>query len=339
MRIKLLVASEDKDYCNRLSFTLSQNYADTFDISVCTEKESLTHTLADHDYDVGLFSVEMMSECNIKRILLSLVLWDSEYCTDADQYDSAALVRKYQRISHLASDVLQKFSAVSEKKSGLNDARAQICAVWSPAGGTGKTTVALAYAVHTISHGKKVLYLDMEAFSSVPVYFDNDGKSISEAFEQLGGNIELRLQGIRQLDSRSGIHYYCGPINYEDMYILTRENIAELIDAAASGMDAVVVDLSAAFDEKCKDILLLADRVLLVADGCASSIEKIQQFCNQSSLFEQIKEKTILVCNKGGRLTLPVSKTVQLDYVRSGNPSSVYKTLSAADFSTADRNE
>lgn len=327
MKIQLLIASEDREYCQHLSQVLAQDLEDTFDVSICSSREKLP----EHHYDVGLFSPGMSEICDLSKVDLALLLWDEAERMDAGN-DSLEALRKYQRISHLAGAVMERYAKVAGRKRLPDSARARVCAVWSPIGGSGKTTVALAYAAQQVAVGKKVVYLDLEPFSSVSSYFAKEGKSISEAFEHLGGNLELLLQSIRQTDSGSGIHYFCGPSNYDDMNILTYGDLEELITAAGHGMDEVVLDLSSTCDERCKSLLNMADQVLLVADRSKRGSEKLQQFVSQSNLFEQLRDKLTLVCNMGAQLTLPVERMIRLDYIPSENPVSVYKSLSAQDF-------
>lgn len=331
MKIQLLISAQDQDYCQHLSQMLAQEQADTFEVSICFTREKLPGILAGHRYDVGLFDAAMLEQCDVDKVTLPLVLWDEGVKLE-DEQDGVGVVRKYQRVSHLAGEIMERYAKVSGSNRLPDSGWTRVCAVWSPAGGTGKTTVALAYAARRVAEGKKVVYLDLESFSSTSTYFSQDGKSISEAFEKLGGNLELMLRSMRQKDTGSGIHYFCGPSNYDDIHILTYENMEELIVAAGQGMDEVVLDLSSVCDERCRKLLSMVDRVLLVTDGSQRSGAKLQQFTSQSNLFEQIKEKTTLVCNMGAQATLPVEHTVRLDYVRSDNPTSVYKSLSAQDF-------
>ena len=129
--------------------------------------------------------------------------------------------------------MLEGFAELSGSGSGFDLEKARITAVWSPAGGVGKTTAALAYCTRKVSEGKQVLYLDLEYFSSVSVYFSGDGKSISTVFDKLANNAQYApLRGIRQQDSGSGIMYFCEPNNYDDINVLTDEDIASPMAAA-----------------------------------------------------------------------------------------------------------
>ena len=57
---------------------------------------------------------------------------------------------------------------------------------------------ALAYAAQLVSRGKKTVYLDLEPFSSTPVYFADPERGLTDVFEKLDGNLELLFQSIRR---------------------------------------------------------------------------------------------------------------------------------------------
>jgi len=331
MKIKMLVAAADNDYIEHLSNYLSEQYADTFEVSVCSSIERLRDLLDANKYDAALLDPLFASSVSLNSIHLSLILEDgSEVLNDSSS--GLKKVHKYQRISSIAGSVLENY-AVSGIKYGHSTRRARITAVWSPSGGAGKTTVALAYAARRVSSEKQVIYLNLENFSSSPAYFNNNGKSISKAFEKLESNVSLFLTGIRQQDSGSGISYFCMPENYDDINILTVSDIETLINASAVEIDELVIDLSSQCDDRIQKILDLADIVLLICDPSTTSQIKLKQFISQHNVFKKIQSKTVLVNNKGSKMSeANISKTVQLPLVQSVDPISIFKMLSSGNF-------
>lgn len=331
MKVRLLIATEDTDYSNYLSEVLRSRYADMVDPYLCSTVERAADALEKNHYHVGLFSPSFAREIGPGGAELSLILWDERNLVDfaGEQWES---IRKYQRISSIMEDVLERYARIAKSSGGLNENNAHITLVWSPAGGTGKTTVALAYAAQCVAREKKTLYLNLEFFSSSSIYFANDGKSISEAFEKMSGNRELLLQSIRRQDRGSGIYYFCSPNNYDDINALTEEDIEDLIRAVAQGMDELVVDLPSICDGRCANLMRLAQRILIVTDGSRRSKTKWEQFQTQHNTFEMISDKITLVGNKGVQLrNEQVNSVVLLPYINSDNPVSIYKSLSATE--------
>lgn len=332
MKVRILIALSDNDYLERLSRVMSEKYANLLEITACSSADSMQKLLQHDHADVALVDPELVGALDMSAVKMPILLWDG--VTDISALEeSTRIIKKYQRISAITAAVLEHYSTLPSNDPVLEDG-AEIITVWSPAGGCGKTTVALAYAAQAASHGGKTIYLDLEPFSSVDVYFSANGKSISSVFERLDANPELLLQSIQQEDSSSGICYFNKPDNYDDMNELTGDDIKTLVNACARICDTLVVDYSGDCNERAKVLFAAARKVLLVVDNEAAAQKKWVQFCSQHSVFESIREKTVLVKNRGAA-KIPdngVSGTVLLPVVQSADPSVVYKTLSSGYF-------
>jgi len=332
MKIKLIIASGDGAYAEQLSKVLSDKYSHVFEVVLCSDNERFGELLSRTKYDVAIMEPGFATPENLSAIKLPLLLWN-------ESYDSALFpadikkIKKYQRISSIAGTVLETFAELGSGNNDLSIGRARITAVWSPAGGTGKTSVALAYAARKVADGNHVTYLNMESFSSTPAYFLETGKSISTVFEKLETDVPMLLMGIRQQDSGSGITYFCGPDNYDDVNILTVEDLNRLILACAVNTDELVVDLSSQCNEKTWKIFELADTLLLVCDTSDITTAKVSQFMSQHNIAAQVRDKCVLINNKNAGHALPgIGKSVRLPLVQAWDAISVYKTLSGNPF-------
>jgi len=332
MRIKLLVATCETDYAQHLSNHLSKHYADSIVVCMCRSRECLSEVLKTQKFDVALFEKDMFEDEDISLVNLPLMLTTEEERQIAQ--DQSKLIIKYQRISLIVAEIMSKCAKLSKYVKGLSNFRANITAVWSPAGGVGKTTVALSYAAKKVSEGKQVLYLNLESFSSVPAYFSETGRSISAVFEMLGdgeGNIKMLIRGICQQDSGVGVAYFCRPENFDDMYALSAENIGELTSVCASVTEELVIDMSCACDWRARKVFEHADKVLLVSDTTTTAKVKLSQFISQHNVFEGIKEKVVFVANKGAVIAQQTpEKIMNLPLVKATDPKAVYKTLSGS---------
>lgn len=327
MKIQILVTIGDHEYREHLSKVLVEKYTEVFDVGVCSEPEKLTEMLGKHRYDVVLCDMVMVEHIMALPVKLRVVLCDGTEGWDR-QLSGVKKVQKYQRISKIISEIMERLAEVSAGSSfGGNRGHLTVC--WSAAGGTGKTSVAMAYAAKRAAEGKKVAYMDLESFSSVPVYFKQPGKSISTVFEKLDSNVELLLQSIRQQDADTGIYYFWYPDNYDDINVLTQEDVCTLTDACIGSVDELVVDLSGSYDIKTKKLLETADTVLMVVGKTATAQAKHEQFRTQNNIYKEIVSKMILVSN-GGTCAEErnAAGNVRLPVVQSENPAIVFKTLS-----------
>ena len=334
VRIKLLIATTDSDYAEHLSGVLSEKHSDTFEVAVCTSENRLHTLLSGGKFEILLADPDFMPEATSSPAALTLMLAD-ERESSGETGSSVIKIRKYRKISSIAGNILEHYSQISGSV-GENPAKARVCAVWSPAGGSGKTTVALAYCAYLVSKGKRATYLNLENFASTSAYFQGTGKSISKIFEKFESNIRMFITAVRQTDTNSGIMYFCEPENYEDMNILSEGDIEKLITACGAETKELVVDLSSVCDDRIKKVFELADAVLLVGEPSETSRAKIRQFVNQHDVFGKIQSKIVLVNNKGANIPGPDTvKSIQLPFVQPADPVPVFKILSNENFEIA----
>ncbi len=329
MKIQLLIAVSESDYAEHLSRVLTERSGDIFEISVCSAPERLEELLNRQRFDAALLDARFARAADLTAVRLPLLVWDGASELDGALEDMPRL-RKYQRISNISSEVVQRYAAVSSAQENFDAGRAVITAVWSPAGGVGKTTVALALAANRAAAGRRAVYLNLEPFSAAPAYFKEPGKSISAVFEKLDGDVPLLFQSIRQEDAATGICYFGRPRNYDDINILTETDVTTLLEGCAANADELVVDLGSACGALTRRVLDMADRVLLVADSSPVCQAKCDQFRTQHNVYSSIVGKLTVAANRGARnVTAPGEQALSLPKVESDDPAAVYRTLAA----------
>lgn len=290
-------------------------------------------------------SLESFSALQGEIATADVLLLEEGYCQDTavppnglvlseelhkELQDPSTYVYKYKRISNILANLYEK---CAQSQGGYGIHNGAVTAFWSPAGGTGKTTCALAYATKRALAGKSVIYLNLEHFSSSPVHFVQEGKSISSALSKMQHteNLHMLLRSIWRQDSQTGIHYFTLPDSYADYNELTLQEIKALIEACATDIDEVVVDLSSVFNEKIECVLSIVSDVYLVHGNSESSAAKLSQFFTQHSVWQIIKHKTTVICNRGGQLNCD-APCISLPMVQGNCETTIFKTLSGANF-------
>jgi len=335
MKIKLLIATVDDVYAEHLSSQISLHYADLIDVAVCKTISALREMPKGAGFDVALLDEQMLSGIDVGAIRLPLLLRSgNEESTEITA--NIAKMRKYRRISAIVAELLERYARIQAAENSGDDERARITAIWSPAGGVGKTTIALAFAAKKASEGKQALYLNLEPFSSAEAYFIQTGKSISTVFEMLEsreGNINALIRGICKHEPAIGVGYLCRPENFDDINILSVVDVHALIDACACVTEELVVDMSCICDQRACKVFELADRVLIVTDPASTTEIKLKQFQTQHNIYSLISEKTTLVANKGAAADgQTISPVISFPYVRTADAVQVYKTLAHCEF-------
>jgi len=145
------------------------------------------------------------------------------------------------------------------------------------------------------------------------------------------GDINMFIQGIRCLEN--GMMFLCSPDNYEDMNILSKENIQELITSCAGLADELVVDLSCVYDARTKELFEIADKVLIVTAPEYSAKIKLEQFKSQNNVYQSIKDKVTFVANKNAAIDETIAEAaISLPLVSAGRMGDVYKALAMNSF-------
>jgi len=327
MKVKMLIASDDARYTMKLSEQISKNHNDMLEVIVCSNSEMLEKIFSLHKVEIALIDQPFVKYFEEIEVKLPLILHSDAQADDAPQ--ELVRIGKYRRISTIVADILAIYSKVSKSIVVGVGKKTSITAVWSPAGGVGKTTVALATATALAKSGKSVFYLNLESFTSLPIYFSEGRKSISAVFEMLEsneGDVKMLISGISA--EENGITYLSRPNNYDDINILSKENIEELVHCCAALADELIVDISLPCDTRTKKVLEMAEKILLVTDKSETAKTKLSQFINQNNVYENIREKVSLVANKGATAEgLQTDSVNSLPQVFAISEAQIYKEL------------
>jgi len=327
MKVKMLIASDDMRYAMKLSEQISKKHSDTLEVTVCSNPVALPEAISLYKAEVALVDRPFVKHLEDIEVALPLILHSDATADEAPI--ELMRIEKYGRVSTMVADILETYSKISKKAVAGTGKVTNITAVWSPAGGAGKTTVALAAATALTQNGKSVFYLNLETFSSIPAYFGEGRKGISSVFEMLEsneGDVKMLISGISA--EENGITYLGKPDNYDDINILSAENVEELILSLGGLTDELIIDISLPCDERIKKIFELAGKVLLVTDKTGTAKAKLSQFIAQNSTFESIREKTTIIANRGAAIDEPHTCSVTfLPFATALSESQIYREL------------
>ncbi|MBQ7766819.1 MAG: AAA family ATPase [Lachnospiraceae bacterium] len=300
MNISIAIVDKDKDYVARLVEVL-QEYED-LNVSVFTNVDLLEETLLTKKIDVVLFDPDVSDS---KISLLNAKMWICLYSDEArntSYYTDCEKVIKYQRISKIYKEVIKAYA--DKVGSWVDFDRSQntkIIGVYSPIGGSGKTTVAFSLASKFSSFGKKVLYLSLEQLDASgllnPRTEEEDG--ITQLFEAIGENInfELKLKGITK-KGFNDIYYVEGFERIIDYNTITSDEMKEVIERIkkSGSFDIIILDMGSALDSLCEVCLEISDSLVLVEKAGEIAAKKIEMFATQVFVREWMG-KMFKVCN------------------------------------------
>lgn len=300
MIIKMAIADADEEYIERLLNVL-EGYED-LNLSVYTDRNALEMALASRHFDVFLFDPSVFDgQVDIGKNTLAVMLLDEnvnipESCRDYKK------VKKYQRISRTYQQILGLYSEVCGDVGGvIGGGGVSAIAVYSPVGGVGKTTIALAIATRLADMGQRVFYMSLEDIASEDCYLpQSDAKGLSDVAANLGQNINFTMKIQALLQNKNQNLYYLNHFDSpNDINEMRGEEVTELIEQLEkTGLfDVLVIDTGISMNDKLLHLFESADKIVLVEKEDAIAIRKLNCFLGQSHIINEYANKMCRVIN------------------------------------------
>lgn len=289
-RLRIVIADTDEGYVQGLSDYISSFHSARFEITTFTCFEFLREFLLRKEKSVELLliSPEMYSSGILAEQVSSVALLAPGSFTAEAR--GLRVINKYQHVEKIMSDIAQVFSESQTSQTFLagGNRKAKVVGVYSPGGGTGKTTVALCCSIQSALRGQKVFYLNLESLPVIPDFFErNHQRSFSRALyyiKEKSSNLALKIDGVKCIDTRFGIHYF-SPVEHPfDMEELTAEEAGMLVETLKSigQYDFIFVDMSSGFNRlnsaimgKCQQLLIVSDPQPVAKAKCDSLMQQL----------------------------------------------------------------
>ena len=311
-RINVIIADSDQAYMKRLVSYLSENNKQ-LNISYFSDKQSFEKYFneASVHFHILLFSEDMYSE-NIekKRIELKMMLSDSSM-----PINGYKTINKYQRADDVLSEILMAFSEETGTTSALGSIETgstRAIAVYSPIGGSGKTTIAIVLAKALAAAGRRVLYLNFEGVSSVRSVFSGVGThSMSEVYlaaKTKNANVGLKVLQCKEVHYDTGIEFINAPECSAEYCEMTPAELRRIVKETKDieQYEDIIVDMNSGYNDDIFEVLDVCDVVLLPYRNNKVSYNKMEDFADELEKLERldtIGRKIVPVENCSNRIS------------------------------------
>lgn len=311
-RLNLVIADPDESYARGLSGYISSYRSEAFIVSCFTKAESLAcHMEQQPTVDILLISPEFYDVSrDYAGIKMKAVLSEGLL---SREYPGFQIIGKYCTGEKLLSEIMHLYSKLNPDELRLSSClkNAVLIGVYSPAGGTGKSTVAAALAIHCAELGMQSFYLNLESVQSTGIYLGSNSKrGLSYIFYYLkekSGNLSFKMEGIKSSGEGTGVHYFNppeSPMEYGEINACELEQLVQGIKGMGS-YDYIFIDMSSSLDMKNLKLMELCDRIILVALQEPVSLYKNRVLFNELAKLNDtdktgVMDKFITVVNKCG---------------------------------------
>lgn len=299
MNISIAIGDADREYVERLSEVLQQYHDLT--LSFFTNFDSLQKALEQKQFDILLFDPDISQErLTVSGVKLAVCFY-RDSCSNLHMYANCAKVLKYQRVSNIYKDILREYA---DKAGGAeefgNRMKTRLIGVYSPVGGSGKTTIALAIACRLKALGNQVLFVNTEQLESSSIVNTHDEDSMAMLIEDSGNekvNFKVKLTAVSKhgLDDMEYLEGFTKLVDYD---AVTGEEIARVLERIKKESDYqyVVIDMDSHLDPVNRAVFQLADQIILVERPGELPVRKIELFAQQV-FAQEYKNKMFRVWN------------------------------------------
>lgn len=333
-KVNIVLTDTDQLYLNRLSNYLKER-ADSFTVSTFNSQEILERYLTNNVDKVEILIIPsaFISE-NIKNMNIpAKIILADKIDTNVEGFKA---VNKYQKAEKIINDILLIYGEKTGRAHAVakGNKNTKIIGLYSPVGGCGKTTIALALSTMCATSGQKVLYLNFEKLNSSEAFFaDAPNGNMSDLFLALktnDSNVGLKIKATKYTDSATKVNYINSPDSAVEYDELTMDEVSSLFKSldALGEFDIVFVDMQSAFDKYNINILNHCDKILMPFEQNQLSITKVTKFLNEFNFHDSLsslKPKIHLIANKidsNGTAAINGSSLVQIKPVDVFIPAS-----------------
>jgi pilus assembly protein CpaE len=200
-------------------------------------------------------------------------------------------------------------TAVLKEPTLPSGERGQMVCVFSPKGGTGRSTLIANLAIATKLATKKrvalvdadLLFGDLAVLLNLPV-----NKTVCDLAANIRQLDEDLLADVMVAHS-SGVKVLLAPASPQQAEKVTADHLRAVLNVIVSNFDYVFVDLRPSFEEHNLAVMDLSDTILLVLANELTSLKNARLYLEVAELLGYAREKVRLILN---RATAPSAVTV-----------------------------
>lgn len=325
MKIKVVFYCENKKYIARVLEYYENNFErlDRFDLHLFSERDLVLSYLENNYTDVILAEEGKMDFTDYKKSICMYLVDDNSI----GEINKVKAIGKYQKPEKIFTSIFSEYAAKSEdsgKVFSFSNDSALVYAFQNVSGGSGNSTVAMAFAIAQAKLGKKVLYLNLELAGSIDDVFSSDidddfgnvlftlkknlvsslKKKSDDNEGKMDGNLAIKILASTAQDY-TGVHFIktCKTIpNILEMNAKELDLLLQVLKYNC-GYDVVVVDKGASLSELDRVIREYASRLVFVSEATEISQKRYMKYVNGLALMDkeyqsEIRPKMKLLFNK-----------------------------------------
>src|SRR5262249_24641646 len=211
------------------------------------------------------------------------------YSTVRSVYDSRTVM----------PDIPVSVAGGSVTASDNRERQAHVIVVYSPQGGSGKTTIATNLAAGLMKEGTKVLLMDCSLqFGDVGVFLNLQAQNNIIDLVKDVDDLDMDLVENVLVTHDTGLKVLLAPIRPEDAELVPADKVPTLVEKLSTSFDYIVVDLSSQLNDLAIGLFDIAERILLVITPTLPAVKSTKTVLTLMEALSYPEIKVQLVFNR-----------------------------------------
>lgn len=311
MRIKVALLDHDLEYLERRQSFLTEIYGNQIEVLAFTDPQT---ALASIERDrVRVLIIGEQIQINTDTIPPTCAYAYMVESSHIAEYEGAKALGRHIPVDDFFREISLLFESVSRsvqfRAGGSGESNTRVVTFTSPAGGSGTTSAAVAFARALTIAGKKPLYLNLDPFQLVENFFYYQPTS-SGSFHDLIFAVKERRNldtqfGARTVQDQYGVHFFTSAPLAADVIELNADDLSYLLEQIIRSdvFDFAVIDVPFTLRPAEVNVFNASDRVVLVSNGRQTPNDKILRALETLAVLDQrqdshISPKTNLLYNR-----------------------------------------
>ncbi len=298
--MRLLIYDKDTEYVNKLTELLAEVIRSDFEVHYCIDFCDIDEIIVEKSIDILLIEEEAWLKYSDKEKDLLIIL----LCNNLVTINKAELecIYKYQCVHNISKKIIDTYLDYKPGMISLNDTNiAKTILVYSPIGGSGKTTISFALSQMFNKSGLKVFYLNLETFCSDRKQTTRRGdlsKLLKLAHQKKSLMLDIKTQAKK--DSLSNYSYISSVDSYFDLVDLESNDLRYLVEQIKKTdiAEILIIDSDSTYNEKMEELFSLADIIYLISIDTELANTKFQTFKKLTPFYKNYLDKTKFILNK-----------------------------------------
>ena len=287
-KLNLIITDYDEEYLNSLYVYITSEHKSAFEVNCFSDKELFLESLKETKNKESLVLVvdERMYDSSLENMGINTIILLVDY--DVDNNDKK-YIHKYRDIEFFKDKVIKAYTENNPEnttKIQSNNAVTTIIPVYSPVGGSGKSTIAAGLSFALSEYGRQVFYLNLEDIQSTDLYFNGENNQslsdvIFEVKDRAPDFIAKLLSSINK-DRDTGVDYLNPTESIFDIEDMTEEDAKWLIEGICNvgKYDYIIVDMSSKYNSLYNMILKshLVAKIVCPILNDRTSLNKLEKY-------------------------------------------------------------